>query len=104
MTSEEINKGSRLIKELMGSTIKIDQDDVKDIPLAFLTVEDMKFHLSWKWLMPVVIKVEEEFNVPVTIEGKACTIETESGETFHQEADTKLLAIWHTIVEFLDAQ
>lgn len=104
MTSEEINKGSRLIKELMGSTIKINQDDVKDIPLAFLTVEDMKFHLSWKWLMPVVIKVEEEFNVPVRIEGKTCTIETESGETFQHEAETKLLAIWHTIVEFLDSK
>lgn len=104
MTSEEINKGSRLIKELMGGTIKIDQDDVKDIPLAFLTVEDMKFHLSWKWLMPVVIKVEEDFDVPVIIQGKSCTIETESGDAFQNEADTKIWAIWHTVVDFLDSK
>jgi hypothetical protein len=104
MTTEEINKGSRLIKELMGSTIKVAQDDVKDIPLAFLTIEDMKFHLSWKWLMPVVIKIEEEFDIPVLIQSTSCMIETESGDNFHNQADTKLLAIWHTVVEFLDAQ
>ena len=58
MTQEEANNGNRLIENLMGSTIKINQEDVKDIPLAFLAVEDMKFHESWKWLMPVVIKIE----------------------------------------------
>ena len=86
----------------MGSTIKIDQDDVKDIPLAFLAVEDMKFHLSWKWMMPVVIKIEEDLGYPVQIKGKGCKIEADDGSTFEHEGDTKLLAIWHTVVDFLE--
>ena len=86
----------------MGSTIKINQDDVKDIPLAFLAVEDMKFHLSWKWMMPVIIKVEEDLGYPVLIKGKSCTIEGDDGATFQHEADTKLLAIWETVVDFLE--
>ena len=101
MNTEEANKGSRLIENLMGSTIKIEQDDVKDIPLAFLAVEDMKFHLSWKWMMPVVIKIEEDLGYPVTIKGKSCSIAA-GGITFANEGATKLLAIWQTVVDFLE--
>src|SRR5690625_7752950 len=64
MQQEELNKGSRLIENIMGSTIKIDQEEVKDIPLAFLSVEDMKFHQSWKWMMPVIITIEDELGYP----------------------------------------
>lgn len=101
MTTEEINKGSRLIENLMGSTIKVNQENVKDIPLAFLAVEDMKFHQSWKWLMPVVIKIEEDLGYPILIEGKRCVIKADA-QTFEHEEGTKLLAIWHTIVQFLE--
>ena len=101
MNTEEANKGSRLIESLMGSTIKIEQDDVKDIPLAFLAVEDMKFHLSWKWMMPVVIKIEEDLGYPVTIKGKSCSIAA-GDTTFENEGATKLLAIWQTVVDFLE--
>ncbi len=102
MNTEKANKGSRLIQNLMGSTIKIEQDDVKDIPLAFLAVEDMKFHRSWKWMMPVVIKIEEDLGYPVLIKGNSCTIEGDDDTTFEHEADTKLLAIWETVVDFLE--
>ena len=101
MNTEEANKGSRLIENLMGSTIKIEQDDVKDIPLAFLAVEDMKFHLSWKWMMPVVIKIEEDLGYPVTIRGKSCSITADS-TTFENESATKLLATWQTVVDLLE--
>lgn len=102
MTQEEINKGSRLIEDIMGSTIKIEQEDVKDIPLAFLAVEDMKFHESWKWLMPVVIKIEEDMGHAVVIAGKSCMIEVDEDTSFSNEADTKLKAVWQTIVDFLE--
>ncbi|SMO45474.1 hypothetical protein [Fodinibius sediminis] len=102
MQQEEINKGSRLIENIMGSTIKIEQEDVKDIPLAFLSVEDMKFHLSWKWMMPVVIKIEEDLGYLVLIEGKRCKITADEDTVFENESDTKLEAIWHTIVDFLE--
>jgi len=103
MTQEEINKGSRLIEAIMGSTIKINQDDVKDIPLAFLQPEDMKFHESWKWLMPVVVKIEEDMGHTVLIERNKCKVTTDSG-SYEAEEDTKLHAIWQAIVDFLEAE
>jgi len=102
MTQEEANNGNRLIEDLMGSTIKIEQEDVKDIPLAFLAIEDMKFHESWKWLMPVVIKIEEDLGYSVVIKDKACMIVVDDDTTFEQEADTKMEAVWRTIVECLE--
>jgi hypothetical protein len=102
MTQEEINKGSRLIEDIMGSTIKIPQEDVKDIPLAFLAVEDMKFHASWKWLMPVVVKIEEDLGCSVTIEGQSCIIKVDNENSFSVEEDTKLKAVWQAIVDFLE--
>lgn len=102
MTQEEKNNGNRLIENLMGSTIKIDQDDVKDIPLAFLAVEDMKFHESWKWLMPVVIKIEDDLGYSVLIKDKVCQIVVDDETTFESETETKLESVWRAIVEFLD--
>lgn len=101
MTHEEINNGNRLIENLMGSTIKIDQDDVKDIPLAFLQLEDMKFHLAWKWLMPVVIKIEDDLGYSVLIKDKACMVVVDDDTTFECEAETKMEAVWRAIVDFL---
>lgn len=101
MTQEEINKGNRLIEDLMGSTIKIDQEDVKDIPLAFLQLEDMKFHLAWKWLMPVVIKIEDDLGYSVLIKDKACMVVVDDDTTFEFEAETKMEAVWKAIVNFL---
>ncbi|MEL7833222.1 hypothetical protein [Fodinibius sp. Rm-B-1B1-1] len=102
MTQEEINNGNRLIEKFMGSTIKIDQDDVKDIPLAFLQVEDMKFHLAWKWLMPVVIKIEDDLGYSVLIKDKACMVVVDDDTTFEYEAETKMEAVWRAIIDFLD--
>ncbi len=102
MKHEEINNGNRLIEDLMGSTIKIDQEDVKDIPLAFLQLEDMKFHTSWKWLMPVVIKIEEDLGYSVIIENKVCKMLADNDITFEETADTKLEAVWSSIVSFLE--
>jgi len=102
MQQEELNKGSRLIENIMGSTIKIDQEEVKDIPLAFLSVEDMKFHQSWKWMMPVIITIEDELGYPVLVKGKSCKITADGDTTFEYEGDTKLKAIWHTVVDFLE--
>ncbi|NGP86727.1 hypothetical protein [Fodinibius halophilus] len=104
MTQEEINKGSRLIESIMGSTIKIKQEDVKDIPLAFLQPEDMKFHESWKWLMPVVVKIENDMGHTIVIKGTSCEVITKDGDSYSAEEETKLKAVWQAIVDFLDAE
>lgn len=100
LTHQEITDGNSLINNLMGSTIKIHQDDVKDIPLAFLKLEDMKFHLAWKWLMPVVIKIESDLGHTIEIAGKTCVVKAEDQE-FKAEADTKMEAVWRAVVDFL---
>lgn len=104
MTQEEKNNGNRLIEDLMGSTIKINQEDVKDIPLAFLAVEDMKFHESWKWLMPVVIKIEDDLSYSVLIKDKLCRVIVDNDTTFESETDNKLESVWRAIIAFLDWQ
>lgn len=102
MKHEEINNGNRLIEDLMGSTIKIHQEDVKDIPLAFLQLEDMKFHTSWKWLMPVVVKIEDDLGYSVIIKDKMCRVVVDDDTSFEETADTKLEAVWRGIVSFLE--
>lgn len=103
MDHNEITNGNRQISEFMGSTIKIHQDDVKDIPLAFLKVGDLKFHLSWKWLMPVVIKIEEDDGHTVRIEGTTCSVITDS-DTYEASSDSKMEAVWKAVVTYLDAK
>ncbi|MDZ7659399.1 hypothetical protein [Fodinibius sp.] len=104
MTQEEANNGNRLIENLMGSTIKIDQEDVKDIPLAFLAVEDMKFHESWKWLMPVVTKVEEDLGYSVLIQDNFCRVIVDEDTGYEHEGESKLDAVWHAITACLDSE
>lgn len=102
MTHAEITKGNRYINDFMGKTIKIDQEDVKDIPLAFLTIEDLKFHCSWKWLMPVVIKIEKDLACDVTIKKNTCRIDVDEDKAFEQTADTKMEAVWKAVAELLE--
>lgn len=102
LTHQEITDGNKLISQFMGSTIKINQDDVKDIPLAFLKLEDMKFHLAWKWLMPVVIKIEEDHGYSISIENKSCRVSVDEETTFESEAETKMEAVWKALVAFLE--
>ncbi|MDX1671826.1 MAG: hypothetical protein R3211_05755 [Balneolaceae bacterium] len=104
MTVEDIRKGNQLIVDLMGSTIKIEQEDVKDIPLAFLSIEDMKFHVSWKWLMPVVIKIEEDLGHSVVIRDHYCGIEDDGEIISENEGESKMEAVWQAIVDFLESQ
>lgn len=102
MTHQEITDGNTLISDFMGSTIKIHQDDVKDIPLAFLKLEDMKFHLAWKWLMPVVVKIEDDLGYTVNISGKTSEVSVDEDTVFKLEADTKIEAVWRAVVDFLE--
>lgn len=104
MDHNEVTNGNRLIKELMGSTIKMQQDDVKDIPLAFLKLPDLKFHLSWKWLMPVVVKIEEEKGHTVRIEKTSCSVIVDSDNVHEATADTKIEAVWKAVVVYLEAE
>jgi hypothetical protein len=61
------------------------------------TALDMKFDSSWEWLMPVVEKIES-LGYDFTIAGKtARTLE----QPCVSVGDTKLLAVFYKVVEFL---
>lgn len=102
LNHQEVTDGNRLISQFMGSTIKINQEDVKDIPLAFLKLEDMKFHVAWKWLMPVVINIEEDLGYSITIENRTCRVMVDDNTFFESEAETKMEAVWKAVVDFLE--
>lgn len=104
MTHQEIVDGNKLIENLMDSTIKIKQEDVKDIPLAFLAIDDMKFHVSWKWLMPVVQKIENDLGHTLRIEGNHSAVIVDDDTVYEAEADNKLEAVWKSIVSFLESE
>lgn len=63
---------------------------------------DLKFNISWDWLMPVVEKIEstqpEGYNT--LIEGANCWIETEP-ISFEGMGKTKLEATYKAVVEFI---
>ena len=68
MTTDEIVKGNKLIAEFMGwhfepafsdvNTTRYDRWITPYSP-AWATAEQMAFHSSWDWLMPVVEKISE---------------------------------------------
>jgi len=84
---------------------------------SFIEFNDLKFHASWDWLMPVVEKIESikipqvAYGFEFSIKGKRCiTLSKITGEDvvvigFHNYDKkyfyTKLEATWLAVVEFI---
>ncbi len=64
MTQEEIIEGNKLIAMFDG----LEKSDMKDMEkyyftvYGYLTIEDLEYHSSWDWLMPVVKKCSKILN------------------------------------------
>ena len=76
-------------------------------PIAL--VNDLKYHTSWDWLMPVVEKIES-LGYEVLI-GKNlyrenshhCMIHNQGDSIYYELEDSvKIVAVWKTIVEFIN--
>lgn len=124
----EIIEGNKLIAEFMYPNAKkeyesgdiIIEDNVfKKVQLIFGHYDQMRYHKSWDWLMPVVEKIEEtEKNVFVqnfTIEIKwernglgnkhICKILFVRKNRFNaivHESDSKINAVWLSVVEYIE--
>ena len=82
-----MEKNNRLIAEFMG----VDQ---VDIDYAFNEHGQLKYHLSWDWLMPVVQKIGDEYlNTPFD--------ETYSHLTEQYENIWTLEDTYNAVVEFI---
>lgn len=65
MEKQEIEEGNKSIAEFMGYTTNEDGNFCKGgIPL--LKLSDFKYDNSWDWLMPVVEKIAEAYDVRIT--------------------------------------
>lgn len=75
---------------------------VKDIPVE---ADELPYHTSWDWLMPVVEKIEGCDGVSdeevVTIEYHDCIIPYHQGEIRAIGADSKIDAVYQAVVAFI---
>ena len=95
-TIAECNK---LIAEFMGRCGKVNKHLYwVNIPsVKWVTVEQMQFHTSWDWLIPVVEKIEKTYAY-VDIKGCAVNIST----IVETSAPTKIEAVYMACVEFIE--
>lgn len=63
--------------------------------------EDMKFHSSWDWLMPVVEKIESLGNYGFTIYRNSTNINGLPIELANTRGNTKIEAVYNACVEFI---
>lgn len=111
----EIIEGNELIAEFMGVETREETATLHKrflINERFYAAQNLKYHLDWNWLMPVVEKIESiKFNgqtrFPVAIEDKICAIADISYPSDVDEyivniqVGKKIEAAWTAIVEFV---
>ena len=105
-------KENKLIAEFMGMQHTdigwYDNDEV--LQLQDNTFDDLEFHESWDWLMPVVEKIEstlddDGYGNNVLIESSSCTILSGNDGSVvigFTEGITKREATYKAVVEFIN--
>jgi len=68
LTDEEIIRGNKLIAKFMGADTggRIDKVWKYDVPNHIWAAEGLRYHKNWNWLMPVMHKIGQEYNVKIT--------------------------------------
>lgn len=113
----EYENGNKLIAEFMGATmnqdsyyqpspepytegLKFDNVDSPTGSRNWVDLNDLKYHTSWDWLIPVVEKIEK--GARVDIYGCACKISQPQWtlDIAHIN-ESKLTATWICVVEFI---
>ena len=104
-----------IIAEFMGYNVEGDYLTLPDMLESLDLEEEVHFHSSWEWLMPVVEKIEE---IPtedvegshkvhrflVKIEGIVCEI-TDMKEVkvvVYEDSGDKLSNVYYAVLEFID--
>jgi hypothetical protein len=114
---KKIEVGNQLIAEFMGvkkeSTFAGERYIYEIFNNKYST--ELYFHKSWDWLMPVLIKIENELDVVTSIqinryknvglkeifgETDVCLFEGQH-DTIIKDSSLKIEALWKAIVEFL---
>lgn len=103
--------GNILIGRYMGVTMYYMEElgrfmyNVKSSVPAYLSNwEEMQFHSSYDWIMPVVIKLEMEQGFKIQICRKRVTVATDfdQKELFYTKEEDKIISIWEAVVRILN--
>ena len=90
-------KENKLIAEFMGSNLNGLE--------SWQYEEELQYHTSWDWLMPVVDKIEEEgysFEMNKQEDGDFQCLITKGYDIIHQKfADCSIDATYDAVVEFI---
>ena len=101
-----MENNNKLIAEFLGMTthhndkniLILNTKDGNDI----ISVDDLKYHTDWNWLMQVIDKIEKEYRFSILISWQHCVIESNSCEfRIEKDSDTKLKATYNAVVEFI---
>ncbi len=123
MTKKEITEGNKLISEFIGRygkgeniseceddiVLSIKRDGFSGAEISRktrkYTYADLQYHKSWSWIMPVLTKISEDFDVSVSSCGMwACFIsrkDVEDGEISSMGGLEPIENIWCAIVQFI---
>jgi hypothetical protein len=67
------------------------------------TVDELQYHKSWDWLMPVVEKIEQTNDgcTLVIIEDERCHIDNQKGFEIDSVGHTKIEAVYNAVIKFI---
>lgn len=109
MKEQEIIEGNKLIAEFLGWKI-LKGSNRMSVYMDALYQDDLNYHSSWNWLMPVVEKIEALCNTDydtsvVYIADISCTIEVRINNSLEYSkeinSDKKINATFKSVVEFI---
>ena len=118
MTNEEIIEGNKLIAKVMGGKFRKSKDknaldkyfDLKDKGY-FYYENEICYHASWDWIMPVLEKIEQigciiEISYSLVCMCRICVIGKKHEKAFNIINDNNgglepIIAIYKSVVEFI---
>lgn len=105
MNAKEIIEGNKLIAEFMGYIDNGDPDGFLIDPNTNydVNVDELKFHSSWDWLMPVVEKIQSLRNDKDIDELDRIHITAleVSFKNLPKNGYTKIEDMWQAVIEFI---
>lgn len=106
MEEKEIIEGNTMIHDWMGHR-RMKSKGWEHCWIGAEKAEDLKYHMSWSWLMPVVLKIEECGKL-VRIEGYVCEMTAAVNENprfppfkIKRHRNSKIQATWEACIEFI---
>lgn len=105
MTEEKILDGNKLIAEFMGAKYNSKLDLVNlGANHKLVGINELQYHSSWDWIMPVVEKIHSDTDFWVTIYYRSCKVFPMNigveMEILIEEKPT-IEAVWIAVVEFI---